>query len=171
MCPKIPVDLFHPPIDVSYTYKSFTNLKFKVYVFNWKSIIKYLGSIDWLSLFNSDINYNINTFYSHINQKINNCVPINCSHKLNNPLWFSYELKLLIRQKKNTHYIFKTLNTTESYLKFSSLRNKYKYIRYRDYKPYINNVQCSVKVNHKSFWKFDKNQKSISNLPATMPSS
>lgn len=72
-CPIVPVDLFHPPFTVTYTYKCVTELEYYDYVFNWNagdytSIVSYLGSIDWSNLFNCNFNINdsLDYFYSHI---------------------------------------------------------------------------------------------------------
>lgn len=173
--PIIPVDPLHPPITITYNYLFSTDLQFNDYVFNWNSgnysdIINYLGTINWFNYFNSNsnINYDISFLYSHINTAINNFIPKQRRHKLLYPIWFSKELKILIKQKQIAHLAYKTLNLPDSYNNFSNLRTQCKNIRYRDYKLYINNTQNSVKINPKHFWKFYNSQKSSSQLPAVM---
>lgn len=58
------------------TYKHYDHLNTKKYALDlksgdYKSIIKYLGSINWLNHFNSDIIYNINDFYYYIKYATN----------------------------------------------------------------------------------------------------
>jgi len=117
-CPIIPVDLYHPPLSIVYSLKEYFNLKFDDFVFNWNSgdyfsIISYMGSINWSTLFNtnSNINENIDTFYYHINYPIKNYILKSRRHKLCFPIWFSNELKTLIKEKK-AHFTFKILKTT-----------------------------------------------------------
>jgi len=88
-------------------------INIKIYiVFNWNLgdyfyIISYLtlsmdlGSINWSILFysNFNINENLNTFYYHIDYAIKNYILKNRRHKLCIPIWFSNELKTLIKVK------------------------------------------------------------------------
>lgn len=125
--PIIPVDPLHPPITVTYNYYSFsTDLYFNDYVCNWnsaKSIINYLSSTNWFNSFNfnTNINYDVEFLHFNINIAINKFVTKLRRHKLFHPIWFSKELKILFKQKQNSHLVFKTLNSPESYLHFSNL--------------------------------------------------
>lgn len=174
-CPIIPVDLYHTPLSIVYSLKKCCYLKFDDFVFNWNSgdyfsIISYLGSINWSTLFNSNsnINENLDTFYYHIDYTIKNYIPKSRRHKLCFPIWFSNELKTLIKEKKKAHSTFKILKTTVSYTYFSNIRKECNYLRYRDYKIFINKTQHSVKLNPKSFWNFYRLQKSINQLPSSV---
>jgi hypothetical protein len=75
-------------------------------------------------------------------------------HKDNFSIWFSKELKILIKQKKVAHDTYKYTNKTKNYTIFSNLRTKCKYSRNRDYALYIENSQNLIKYNPKHFWKF-----------------
>jgi hypothetical protein len=117
-CPIVPIDLYHPPLTITYTYKCVSDLNYYDYVFNWNardytSIVSYIGSIEWSNLFNlnSNINDNLDTFYSHINYAITNFIPKVRSHKLSYPPWFSKELKVLIKENKCTPYFQNLKNT------------------------------------------------------------
>jgi len=117
--------------------------------------------------YNSNINENLDTFYCHIDYVIKNYTPKSRIYKLCFPIWFSYELKCIIKEKK-AHSTFKILKTTVSYTYFSNIRKKFNYLRYRDYKFFINKTQQSVKLNPKSFWNFYRLQKSINQLPSSV---
>lgn len=121
-CPIVPIDLYHPPLTVTYTYKCVSDLDYYNYVFNWNagdyiSIVSNIGSINWSNLFNfnSNINDNLDTFYSYIDYAINHFIPKVRRHKLSYLAWFSKELKILIEEKQNAR-IFKILKTPTAYL-------------------------------------------------------
>lgn len=71
---------------------------------------------------NSNINDDISFLYLHINIAINHFIPKQRRHKLIYPIWFSKELKILIKQKQIAHLAYKTLNLPESYISFSNFQ-------------------------------------------------
>lgn len=173
--PIVPIDPLHPPININFKVSHNEILPFHNKIINWTSddyifsIINYLGSIVWNKHFqDNDVNDYLNFFYSQINYKIETFIPKLNRYNIKHPFWFSKELINTIKQKKHAHNIYKASNDVNLYNKFSSLRNKWKQLRYRDYKAYINNVQTSVKNNPKYFWKFFCTEKSTSYLPNSM---
>jgi len=108
--------------------------------------ISYIGSINWLNLFNCkfNINDNLDTFYSHIEYAITSFVPKVRKHELSYPAWFIKELIILIKKKKYAHHIFKISKTPTSYSNFSNIRNKCITTRYHDYNLFINKTQSLI---------------------------
>lgn len=90
-------------------------------------------------------------------------------HDFKFPIWFSKELRCLIKQKKIAYDLNKHSNDLKNYFEFSKLRSKCKHIRHRDYSLYTINSQREIKKYPTFFWKF-VNDKSTNNhkLPNVM---
>lgn len=140
-------------------------LNFKKSMFLWEkgnysSIINYLATFNWKSLFyNNDINLSLSIFYSIIYNAINMYIPIFHTSKSNYPCWFSSNLRKLIKKKKIALNLYKTTKFASDYLFFSHLRSECKKFRKLDYQKYIKISENNIKINPKQFWTFFKQKK------------
>lgn len=136
----MPVDVFHPPIIVNFTHHNITNcLPYTDYTYNWHAgdyipIVIYLGSVNFMDYFyNNNIDSCLDLFYNHIRFSMDHYIPKIQKRNFDFSKWFSKELKIHIKQKKMAHDIYKYSNNIKNDLKFSNIRAKCKYLRYRDY--------------------------------------
>lgn len=173
--PIMPIDIYHPPLTVTFTHNITNYLSCYDYTYNWRagnyiSIIKYLGNVDFIGYFNKNSIENcLNLFYYHIRYIMDHFIPKIQIRESEYPKWFSKELRTLIKQKKIAHNIYKYSNNITNYQKFSNLRTKCKHLRHRDYTFHIQISQNAVKSNPKLFWKFvNENNKNSHKLPNSM---
>lgn len=145
------------------------------YIHNWHganyiSIVKYLGDINFIDYFTkNNLNDCLEVFYGHINYIIDHFIPKIQKHDFKFPIWFSKELRCLIKQNKIAHDLYKHSNDLKNYFEFSKLRSKCKHIRHRDYSLYTVNSQREIKNNPKFFWKFvNDNSTNNHKLPNVM---
>lgn len=137
--PIVPIDPLHPSININFKISHYEIFPFNNKIINWNSgdyisIISYLGFIDWNKHFqDNDVNDNLDFFYSQINYVIDSFIPKLNRHNIKYPIWFSKELIYIIKQKTHAHNIYKASNNLNLYNEFSSLCNKCKQLRYRDY--------------------------------------
>ncbi|KAF0749102.1 Reverse transcriptase domain-containing protein [Aphis craccivora] len=67
---------------------------------NYISIVKYLGDINFTDYFtNNNLNDCLQVFHGHINYIIDNFIPKMQKYNFKFPIWFSKELRCLIKQK------------------------------------------------------------------------
>ncbi|XP_055838022.1 uncharacterized protein LOC129906323, partial [Episyrphus balteatus] len=107
------------------------------------------------------------TFYSILNNCINNTIPLKISKQSNfNHAWYTKELRTL-RNRRNRAW--------KTYLKSLSLTDHNNYIEiFEDFKilsntlytNYINEMASSLKGDPKSFWKFVNTKKNSDGYPA-----
>jgi hypothetical protein len=173
----VPIDKYHPPLSVELLLNTVqSSLSFCEHSYDWKngdyhSIIAFLGSFNWSNFFklNSNINILVDEFYSLLFFTINLNIPKKnrfSSHKF--PIWYSSNLKNLLKQKNIAHALFKYSNSHTNYLKSSTLRAKCKSQSKKDYSLYLSNTETLLKNNPKRFWSFLKSIKSSSDFPCTL---
>lgn len=132
-------------------------------------IVKYIGdSLNIINSISSDVNDVVDRFYMILHHAINIFVPKRRIYNNTYPLWYSNSLKLLLKEKKICHLVYKQFNYISDYITFSHLRAKCKRLAKSDYKNYINNVQFSIKNNPKYFWSFIKNVTNNNALPKSL---
>lgn len=174
--PIVPIDAYHPPLYINYLFKkSFSSLSFSETSYDWKksdfsSILSFLGSIDWISIFSkyNDISSMLHEFYSILFSAIDSFIPKKKIFSSKFPIWYSKDLKSLIKQKKLLHVIYKISKSNLDYLHFSSIRSLCKQRSKTDYAYYLNKIQLSLKSNPKQFWSFMRNLKCSSGLPNSL---
>lgn len=77
----MPIDIYHPPLTVTFTHNITNYLSCYDYTYNWRagnyiSIIKYLGNVDFIGYFNKNSIENcLNLFYYHIRYIMDHFIP------------------------------------------------------------------------------------------------
>lgn len=171
----MPVDKYHPPLNLSLNCNQFNILPINNVIHDFKNcnfnnIIKFIvNSIPDILSEKSNVNNLVDNLYSIIYEAINLLVPSNIVNYNSFPTWYSNNLKsLLIQKKKNVHLIYKKYNNVSDYINFFKLRAICKRTTKNDYKNYIHKVQLSVKKNPKYFYRFIKNRKGNNAIPKIM---
>jgi len=158
-------DHYHPPLMFSLAlpktahteerpvYRDFKNC-------DYSAASQFFASFNWLATFEK---YDANTAAAVFNDAIFTCieqfVPLRQSKISNFPLWFSYNLKQLMFNKKKAHKIYKETRLATDYNKFSELRAKCKQISKLDYQEFINKTEHSLSKSPKFFWKYIRDLK------------
>lgn len=108
----LPLDPFHPALIISFLTGKPNTLNFKEFNLNFKDgnyseINNYFKSVDWYSII-PDCNINEATvhFYNVINEAINKYIPTRTYFFSKYKIWFSPELKNIIRNKKISAFKF-----------------------------------------------------------------
>lgn len=172
--PLLPTDKHHPALNFSLNCSQFnilpTHNLIKDFInCDYRKIIKYIGDSLSVIKFNTcNVNEYIDQFYSILYDVINNFVSQKQIYNNLYPIWFSNELKKLLKEKKIAHITYKKYNNISEYLHFSLLRSKCKQLTKSDYKNYITKTQSSIKQNPKYFWKFINNRKNKNALPSLL---
>lgn len=172
-CPLLKVDCHHPPLIISCPNSltkplAFSEVTYDFYSGNYPSIITYLATVNWDSLFKDcDINHAVDCFYKVLYDAIYKFVPITTLRKSSFPYWFSSELKDLVFKKKLAHKKFKISNSPIDFNLFSNLRSRCKKLSKYDYSHYLTSIQKSITTNPKKFWHYIKSKKS-KELPSHM---
>ncbi|KAG5885246.1 hypothetical protein JTB14_025943 [Gonioctena quinquepunctata] len=115
-----------------------------------------------------DVNEANNNFYCVIYEAMNSFVPLELFKKSHFPIWFSPELKHLVREKTELHRKFKQSGNYDDYRVFSGVRHKCKQLRDACYKHYIRNTENNIYLNPKSFWRFINDKRNNYDLPSSM---
>lgn len=108
------VPLSNPPL--AYRY-SLPNFKCADYT----SLNDFFATVDWLTLFKGcDIDGAVNQFYEILYAAIDRHVPIKSYSSSSFPVWFSSELRRLVRQKRLAHKRYQETKSMNDYLIFFS---------------------------------------------------
>jgi hypothetical protein len=163
----VPVDLYHPPlnVDAPFTIEAGSQEVVKYLNFkkaNYTDIVNYLFSLDWSYIVNSDINVAIANFYSMISEAIRTYVPLVTIRPTSYPKWFSPELKQRVLEKKIAHKRFKQSQKSSDLETFKSLRDICSRLRNNCYNSYIAKAEDRT-VDSKSLWKFRNSLNSSDN--------
>lgn len=111
--PLLPVDEFHPTLKLtlnvndSVTPNNKCNSLYSFSKYDFKNahygeIMRLLDEVDWESALNvTDVNKAIDIFYYYIYSALNLCVPLKVIRHNNYQPWFTHELRMLVKDKKN----------------------------------------------------------------------
>jgi hypothetical protein len=128
----LPLDLFHPALNISFQIDKLNFLSFSETYFDFNSgdyisINNYLSSINWYQEFKGlELNDAISHFYNFIYEAIHLYIPLRTYHSSKYKIWFSNELKNLIRRKKLAHLNFKNHTVNEIIYYFQIFENNVK---------------------------------------------
>jgi hypothetical protein len=168
----LPIDKHRPALNITLKYEQFNILSTTydiTYDFkncDYVKIVKYIG--DLLNSISSDVNGVVDRLFMILHNSINIFVPKRRIINNTYPIWYSNSLKLLLKEKKICHLVYKQFNNISDYITFSHLRAKCKRLAKSNYKNYINNVQFSIRNNLKYFWSFIKNVTNNNALPKSL---
>lgn len=179
----VPVDVHHPPLDVSLRLGElilqrpvdaihnanqkgeFSTLpQWNFNKADFPQLYYNLANIDWSQLYKlNDIDSAVDVFYKLLSTVFNSCVPKK-QHKHTNlfkayPAWYTVELISEINYKNLLHKKYKASKSKEDYDYFSYYRAEVKKHIKLAYQHYINYVQHNLIEDPKSFWKFIKSKK------------
>lgn len=171
----VPIDNYHPPLLISNKLsQSCNSLAHNNAFWNFKKanlvgIIFELNKINWpVALSGLDINSAVHKFHIVCHDTLTKFVP-KIRYTFNSfPIWFSMELKQLIKSKKIVHLKYKKFKNNSYYNKFSNLRLQCKQLSLSCYHNFISKIQLSLVNNPRAFWNFIKARKKTNNFPAVM---
>lgn len=128
-----------------------------------------LDCIDWpMVLSNSDVNVDLATFYTTLNDIIKQNTPLKRVGDNRHPLWFSESLKACIDEKNKVHRRYKKYQNPRDYDEFQMLRTRSKKLIKDCYKSFLSSVENSLCDTTKLFFTFVKSKKANNSLPETM---
>lgn len=173
--PIIAPDSHHPALnielDTNYSKPSKVPFRSSDKAYNFKradfiALYTDVALLDW-SLLQSIENANdaCDYFYKMLYSILDRHVPKYKNNRNTFPRWYSIELKRSIKLKN--YFFQKAKKCRDGFYKsqFCITRSTCKRLLHRDYKTYINNVQCSIVNNPKFFWKFIKEKRNQSIIP------
>ena len=130
-------------------------------------IVNLLTDTNWnLILSGNSLDDNIESFYTVINESIENFIPFAAIKPNSYPEWFDTEMIKMICDKKRAHSLWKSSSELNHYIEFKRLRAACVRLSRVKYRNYINSVECSLKKNIKNFWSFLKKLNKESNIPS-----
>ena len=113
---------------------------------NYDDILTGLCNIQWDSLFKDrDIDDCVDVFYLYVENLCSTYVPVRRRRSNTGfPSWFSSNLKALIREKRRTHYLYRSTGDFQHYLAFSSLRSECLAMSRLEYRRHISSLESSL---------------------------
>jgi hypothetical protein len=84
------------------------------------------------------------------------------------PVWFSYELKQLIIEKKKAHVLYKCSGELDHYEYFAQLRELCKVCSRNCYDAYVNGVASEIDSDPRRFWSYINSLRKVTALPEKM---
>lgn len=168
--PIVPIDNHHPPLLIDSKLQCISNtLPHKIKFLNFFYIAYELNKTNWsLTFLNLDINTAASKFNSICHEILLKHVPIVTYNYSSFPIWFSKDLRLLIKEKKIAHFKFKQSKHVSDYTTFSNLRLQCKQLSRSCYTNFISKTQLSLVGKPKQFWKFIKDRKQLNTFPRVM---
>lgn len=94
-----------------------------------------------------------------VSTAIDRFIPLKQSRKQKYPVWFSKELKILLRRKLHYHRLFKKNSSQLWYHKYSEARALSKKLFTRDKALYEETVERNLRCNPTSFWRYVRKHK------------
>lgn len=173
--PLLPVDVYHPPLSVSFNGK-IEQLQYLEERKNYKkanihAICESLNLVDWEMLFNrycNNVNECVEAFYQCLYGVFDKYVPSYTFKPSRFPKWFSVQLQNLVYAKKIAHKKFKQSGSQEDFESFVSLRSLCKERSKSDYDLFLSRAESNIKTNSRFFWQHVKNLSSDKGLPSEM---
>jgi hypothetical protein len=172
------IDKYHPPIEFLIKFKKplLSEHLEPPYIFNFKKckfneITQFLSNIDFD--LNLDVNLSLDDiiikFHEIIYHSFDLFVPKTKIYNNYSIVWSNAELRNLIIEKKAAHKKYKLFPFLDNYFKFSELRKKVKLLNLNCHNRYIANIENSISLNIKPFWKYVNSlKKSKNNVPDCM---
>ncbi|KAG5889410.1 hypothetical protein JTB14_018284 [Gonioctena quinquepunctata] len=120
--------IHHEPIVIGCSGQMENSLSYSEYYYDFKNadylaINNLFADFNWNQLKMLDVNEANNIFYCVIYEAMNSFVPLKLFKKSHFPIWFSPELKHLVREKTELHRKFKQSGNYDDYRVFSGVRH------------------------------------------------
>lgn len=167
--PLIKEDLYHPALAIAFTCEQNTvndaNNTEKMYNFkhaNFELLYRKIRNTNWSFIDNEhDVNSAVEKFYNVIYKIFDISVPLVKQNQNSYPVWFTNEIKCLIKRK---NYHLKQIrrkcgDTTYHQKMFSEVRKTLKKLLKKEHGTYIKNIELNVSSNSKFFWNYIKSKK------------
>jgi hypothetical protein len=146
---------------IKFKYSSVSDFYESSYIFNFKKcnfndISLFLSNIDFDLNINKDLSLDaiVDTFYEIIYHSFNLFVPKIKIYNNYSPVWANPKLRNLIIQKRCVHKIYKIYHSPANYIEFSELWKKCKQLIKICHNQYISDIENSLQINIKPFWKY-----------------
>lgn len=127
-----------------------------------------LKGIDWSSKWSSKLSVNemLDIFYKNITPILERHTPKRKPKDFKYPVWFSYPLIKLLKEKARYHAKYKKYNNLRDKITFETLRDRCGEMIKQCFQNFKNNIMLHLQNNPKFVWKFIHDLKSNS---ATLP--
>lgn len=172
------VDPAHPPLEFSIPFHPVdtlplnNNIRFCFFKADYVRIVKDLNDTPWDEKLRGceTVDEMVSVFYSVLYTLIKKHVPISKPHSSKYPIWYSSELKNLLREKlKYRKKIRKYNSNPRDVISFDLLKKRCYKLSATCYKNYILQLEANMSSNPKLFWSFLKHKKvTKSSYPAKM---
>ena len=128
----------------------------------------YLHIINWIEVFNFNI-FNINEcvhlFYCILYDLIDLVVP---KIKFKRNAWYSIEAIYNIIEKKKAHVEWLKTSDPKCQIEFKRLRAKCIIFSRKDHKEHMHNIERSLRVNSRAFWRHVNSCRKFNSIPTSM---
>ncbi|KAJ8723659.1 hypothetical protein PYW07_007639 [Mythimna separata] len=175
--PLVPVDAYHPPLDVTVSLRVRQRLRagssppttgtpeptgWNFNKADFPLLYSSIAAVDWDPMYNLDLQTSLNYFYDHINTILDDCVPrkkrSRVTSRYHYPEWYTVELIRDIKAKAILHKRYKTSGARTDYEAFSQCRTKVKKSISCAREQYAHRVQSQMLEDPKSFWNYAKSR-------------
>lgn len=176
--PMSVIDPLHPPLQIFLSLKTSKSLsynndaRFCFYRADYDIIVSELNKVPWNELLrdSSNVNEMITVFYNILHSIIEKFVPKYKPKKQSYPIWFSFKLKKMLKEKyklrmklRKNHY-----NPLDQ-ISFSLIKKRCFELQSSCYVDYKERIEKLLKSNPKLFWSFYKSKRNNrSNYPEKM---
>lgn len=170
--PLLPIDHFHPPLEMIYTLR-IENIKTRRDVVcnfkraNYDQIRTAFDTVDWNILTPMDCEHAVGYFYNFLSDLISRFVPKKRRSKYY-PDWYSGVLINLIKEKAKFKKKYRIYHQNEHYNRFSRIRANIKVEMERCHQDYIRKIQESIQTDIRKFWSYSRSFKKSSSVPQSV---
>jgi len=175
--PLVNIDIYHPAINIcfdiqgkldtlnkdneaaSYNYRAadFLSLYHELRVTCWNDL-----------LLINNIEEAVTLFYSRLYNALNFHVPIRKIHKNKFPIWYSNDLKHMIKRKEKIRRSYIKHQMPLLFTEYKNIRAEVKRLIRLEYKEYLKSVESGINRDPKSFWGVVKGLRGGNKKSATM---
>ncbi|CAH0716541.1 unnamed protein product, partial [Brenthis ino] len=160
------VDKYHPQLLIQIRISSLKLLsstvssRYKYFKADYQKIEAYLVNVDWEIEFTKceTVDQQLHKFYEIMFKVIKEFVPIQQNFKRKYPIWFSFSLIKILKEKEKLRIKAKVFNNDLDRYEYELLKERTKKKMNTDYSAYIENVQFNICKNFKNFWFYVKNK-------------
>lgn len=160
------VDKYHPQLLIQIGISSLKLLsstvssRYKYFKADYQKIEAYLVNVDWEIEFTKceTVDQQLHKFYEILYKVIKEFVPIQQNYKRKYPIWYSFSLIKILKEKEKLRIKAKVFNNDLDRYEYELLKERTKKKMNTDYSAYIENVQFNICKNFKNFWLYVKNK-------------
>ena len=163
------IDKLHPPIIATFMdFKvkmlkgnSIATKRYNFFKCDYDLINNYLTNIKWKVILSDHLTVDeiVTKFYEVLNSCIQEFVPEYKQKKSKYPIWFSHNLKGLIRERESLDLRFKKYKNPMDGISLDIINERCELLASENYKSYINTVENNITKNPKCFWSYTKSKR------------